>query len=137
MIVTKEQAFKLRSILETAAQSLADKEASIAPMFFPHLKADGTLVKGGTKINWKGQVKKAAVDLWDTEINNPDNAPSLWEDINYKDGYRIIPEVITATLVFDKDELGWWKGKLYRSIIRANSWTPEQNPSGWELVENV
>lgn len=88
----------------------------------------------GTRINHNGVIKRAAVDLWDTPENNPDNAPSLWEDISYMDGYRIIPETITAGAAFAKDECGWWKGVLYRSLIDANVYTPEQYAAGWEIV---
>lgn len=93
------------------------------------------LVKAGARINWNGVLKRAAADLWDTAENNPDNAPGLWEDIAYKNGFRIIPEVITSGLAFALDEKGWWNGKLYRSTISANIHTPEQYPAGWELQE--
>ena len=49
----------------------------------------------------------AAVDLYDTETNSPENAPTLWETLNYKDGYRIIPETITVGTAFSKGEIGW------------------------------
>lgn len=133
--MTKEHAYKLRAILEKAAQGLEDMEASMAPSFFPRLKEDGSLVSAGTKINWLGSVKRAAVDLWDTAESNPSNAPDLWEDISYKEGSRIIPETITAGLAFAKDELGWWNGALYRSTIANNVWNPDAYPEGWALVE--
>ena len=107
----------------------------MAPAIFPRLKEDGSLVKVGTKINWLGSVKRAAVDLWDTNESNPSNAPDLWEDISFKDGYRIIPETITAGLAFAKDEFGWWNGALYQSKIANNVWNPEAYPEGWALVE--
>lgn len=103
-------------------------------MLFPRLKQNGALVAVGTRINHNGTIKRAAVDLWDTPENNPDNAPALWEDISYKDGYRIIPETITAGAAFAQDECGWWKGILYRSLIAANVYTPEQYAAGWEVV---
>lgn len=92
-------------------------------------------IEAGTRINHNGSIKRAAVDLWDTEANNPDNAPTLWEDILYRDGYRIIPDVITAGTAFALDELGWWGDKLYKSLLSANVYTPEQYPNGWELQE--
>ena len=80
--------------------SLDDKTASTAAALFPQLKENGALVAAGTRINWGGKLKRAAVDLWDTAENNPDNAPTLWEDIAYREGYRIIPETITSPLAF-------------------------------------
>lgn len=133
--MTKEKAYALRAILEKAAQGLEDKDASIAPGFFPRLKEDNSLIRAGTKINWLGAVKRAAVDLWDMAESNPSNAPDLWEDIAYKAGYRIIPETITPGLAFAQDECGWWYDALYRSKINDNVWTPEAYPDGWALVE--
>ena len=74
----RAEALYLRSIVEQASASLDDKTASTAATLFPRLKADGSLVTVGTRINWNGTIKKSAVDLWDTAENNPDNAPSLW-----------------------------------------------------------
>lgn len=130
----RNEALYLRSIVEQASASLDDKTASTASTLFPRLKQDGSLVEYGTRINWNGDLKRAAVDLWDTQENDPDHAPTLWEDIDYKDGYRIIPEIITAGTAFAMDECGWWNGVLYRSKLAANTYTPDQYSRGWELV---
>lgn len=132
----RAEAIYLRSIVEKASASLDDKTASTAATLFPRLKADGSLVTAGTRINWNGTIKKASVDLWDTAENNPDNAPALWQDIEYKDGYRIIPDILTVTTAFAKDECGWWDGVLYRSLRDTNVYTPSTYPAGWEVVEN-
>lgn len=134
MAITLERARQLRAMIEAAAGNLTDADASTAAELFPRLKQDGSLVSSGTRINWYGKVKRAAVDLWDRTENNPENAPTLWEDIGYRDGIRIIPETITAGTAFAKDELGWWGDTLYKSLLDANVWTPEQNASGWEKV---
>lgn len=127
-----ENARKLRPIIEQASASLDDQTASTAAALFPRLKQEGKLIAAGTRINWKGTVKKAAADLWDTVENDPDNAPSLWQDIEYKDGYRIISDTLTVTTAFAKDECGWWNGVLYRSLGDSNVYTPAVYPAGWE-----
>ena len=129
-----EQARKLRPIIEQATANLDDKDASESVVLFPHLKGDGSLIKAGKRINWNGVLKQAAVDLWDMTENNPDNAPTLWVDIAYREGIRIIPETITATQAFALDELGWWQEHVYRSTIAANVYTPDQYAAGWEPV---
>ena len=129
-----EYARKLRPIVETAAVSLDDKTASEAATLFPRLKQDNALIAAGTRINHNGTVKRAAVDLWDTAENAPDNAPALWEDLAYKDGIRIIPKAITVGTAFAKDELGWWGEELYRSLLDANVWTPAEHSAGWEAM---
>ena len=133
-VVDKQEAQTIRGFIETAAEGLDDATASQMALLFPGLKGDGSLVKSGTRINWNGVVKRAAVDLWDTETNNPDNAPTLWEDLAYIDGIRIIPEVITAGTAFSKGEQGWWNGALYESQADNNVWTPDAYPAYWKEV---
>ena len=130
----REKANRIHTVIAAGRELVDDKTASIAPELFGRLKEDGSLVEHGTRINWNGVLKKAAVDLWDTKENNPDNAPNLWADLDYIDGYRIIPETITVTTAFVKDELGWWDGVLYLSLLNANVYTPKQYPDGWEKV---
>lgn len=134
-MITTEKARELRKIIEAAAVSLDDKTASSGVELFPALAGGGALVAAGTRINWKGKLKRAAADLWDTPENTPDAAPTLWEDILYRDGVRIIPEVITVGLAFAKGELGYWGDELYSSLLDNNVWTPAAYPAAWERVE--
>ena len=125
----------LKAALNDKRAEMSDAEASKTPALYPVMLYDGRLIKAGTRINWLGQLKRAATDLWDRKDQDPDNHPNGWEDINYRGGYRIIPETITAGTAFAKDEMGWWGDQLYKSIFEgANVWTPEGNPVAWELV---
>lgn len=130
----RAEAIALRKKIELASSTMTDKDASTAPELFGGMKYDGQLISVGTRIQWKGKVKKASVDLWDTEQNNPDNAPTLWADLEYKDGIRIIPEVITVDKQFKQGEQGWWRDVLYVSKVNGNVYTPEQYAPNWELV---
>lgn len=111
-----------------------DATASRAVEFHPEMQYNGKLIPAKTRINWNGKLKRSAVDVWDTKENNPDNAPSLWEDIAYRDGFRIIPEVITATLAFSEGECGWWGDTLYRSKVNGNVYTPAVYPNNWDQM---
>ena len=137
--MTKDKAMKLRSLIEQAAVSLPDKEASEGAELFPCLKGDGSLVSGGTRINWNGTVKKAAVDLWDTVENDPDHAPDMWVDIDYVCGVRKIPVtdsgIFDATLAFSEGEDGYSAvdGLIYTSKANGNVYTPQLVPTNWTL----
>lgn len=130
-----ERARMLRTIIEQAAQSLDDKTASSSAELFPQLKQDGSLVEAGTRISWHGKIKRAATALWDTAENNPDNAPTLWVDIEYRDGYRIAPETFAATNAAMLGEYMWFGDVLYESKMNGNVYTPEQAPNAWQIVE--
>lgn len=132
-----ELAIERMKFFDVLRAEASDATASKVPMVYDKLKEDGSLVKVGTRINWNGKLMRAAVDLWDIATNNPDNAPTLWEELMYRDGIRIIPEVITTTTAFAKDELGWWGGNVYKSLVNANVYTPEQYSFNWELVTSA
>lgn len=125
---------RYRPIIEKAMAGTDDMTASEAVQLSPSMKYNGSLIKAGTRINFNGVLKRAAVDLWDTEANSPEHAPALWEDVAYRDGFRIIPETITATTAFALGERGWWNNTLYESIIDSNVFTPSQYAAGWKEV---
>lgn len=134
-MITVQRARELRAMIEKAAGAgLDNKDGSTAVELFPTLTGGGALVKSGTRINWKGALKRATVDLWDTAENTPEVAPNLWEDVLYKNGVRVIPSPITAGLAFSKGEHGYWGDVLYESLLDSNTWTPEEYPAGWQEV---
>lgn len=133
--MNRKKAARLHATIVAGITLLDDKSASVAPELFYRLEQSGSLIKAGTRINHNGVLKRAAVDLWDTAENNPDNAPTLWDDIQYRLGYRVIPETITVGLAFSKGECGWCGDILYRSKVDSNVYTPEQYPPNWEPVE--
>ncbi len=132
---------RLHSVIDAARKMVDDKTASIAPELYDLMTYDDRepgaeipLIKNGTRINWNGILKKAAVDLWDMEQYNPDNAPTLWVDVLYRAGHRIIPDVIPVTLAFYKGETGWEGDVLYRSKKDNNVYPPSVRPDDWELA---
>ena len=129
--MTRSEAQKLIADIVKLREAATDTQASLAVSVYPTLKQDGSLIKSGTRINHNGMIIRAAVDLYDTETNSPENAPTLWEELNYKDGYRIIPEVITVGTAFSKGELGWWNDELYESLVDSNVYTPDQYAPNW------
>ena len=129
--MTRSEAQKLITDIVKLREAATDTQASLAVSVYHTLKQDGSLIKSGTRINYNGTIIRAAVDLYDTETNSPENAPTLWEALNYKEGYRIIPEVITVGTAFSKGELGWWNDELYKSLVDSNVYTPDQYAPNW------
>ena len=129
--MTRSEAQKLIADIVKLREAATDAQASLTVSVYPTLKQDDSLIKSGTRINHNGMIIRAAVDLYDTETNSPENAPTLWEALNYKYGYRIIPEVITVGTAFSKGELGWWNDELYESLVDSNVYTPDQYAPNW------
>ena len=129
--MTRSEAQKLITDIVKLREAATDAQASLTVSVYPTLKQDGSLIKSGTRINHNGMIIRATVDLYDTETNSPENAPTLWEALNYKEGYRIIPEVITVGTAFSKGELGWWNNELYESLVDSNVYTPDQYAPNW------
>lgn len=120
---------------KNAALEALDDDTAVESclVLFPTLKGDGSIIKYKTRIAFDGKLYRASVDLWDTEENNPENAPQLWHEVIYSGGIREIPEVITAAEAFQEGEKGRWKGQVYVSLISGNVWTPDVLPTGWRL----
>lgn len=133
--MTRDEALRIRAQVEAGAAALPDAEASIEPGLTRTMRYDGSLIPAGTRINWYGQLKRATADLWDLPENNPDNAPTLWNDVMYRNGIRVIPEIITVDAAFSFGEIGWWGDVLMRSIRpgeKTNVHTPDEEPELWE-----
>lgn len=127
----------MRGAMVQVVSTLPDLEASRFVEYAQTLKGDGALIKAGTRIQWEGALKKAAVDLWDNAQSTPAVAPNLWEDVAYHNGYRIIPETITATLAFSKDEVGYWPAdqQYYQAKADGTVWTPSAYAAAWTIYE--
>ncbi len=135
--MTLKEAMTYREAITQAAVSLDDKTASETPALFKALTGTGQLVAAGTRINWNGGIKKAAVDLWDTTENDPDHAPNLWADLDYFGGYRVIPErAMTAAEAFSAGEIGYQRSDetYYKALADGTVWPPSIVPSSWEVV---
>ena len=134
--LTLEEVQRLTIRKQVNSLDIDDATASRMVDFYPTLSdfADGALIAAKTIINHNGTLKRATVDLWNQETNSPDNAPTLWEDISYKDGIRIAPETFTSTNYAALDELMWFGDHIYKSKMAGNVYTPEQAPNAWELI---
>lgn len=134
--LTLEEVQKVTLRKQVNSLDIDDATASRMVDFYPTLSdfASGALIAAKTIVNYNGTLKRAAVDLWNQDENNPDNAPTLWEDISYKDGIRIAPETFTSTNYAALDELMWFGDHIYKSKMAGNVYTPEQAPNAWELI---
>lgn len=124
------------AIIAEVVSVMPDKEASMYVQYARMLKQDGKEIPSGTRINWNSKLYKANVALWDREDQDPDHAPTLWTELMYHNGHRIIPQIITAELAFSQGEVGYWPTdkKYYRAKRNGVVHTPAVYPADWEVV---
>lgn len=125
----------LYNIIRAGLDLVDDKQASVGVVLYPEMQYENALIKAGSRINWNGTLKRAAVDLWDSVENNPDNAPALWEEIAYLNGYRVLTGHISASNPVQPGEMCWEDGKLYRCIYHVVcTYRPSEYAAAWEEV---
>lgn len=79
--MTRNEAVKLRKVIESAVQSLQDETALQNMNLFPEWTSD-TAYESGFKVQYNGRLWRCiqahtAIETWE-----PENAASLWEQIN-------------------------------------------------------
>lgn len=132
------QRLSIRQTVNTL--SIDNQTAGRMIEYFPTRKEycdEGELIPAKTRVrdeNDASVIWRSNVDLWNTDENSPQNAPTLWDKIAYHNGIRIIPDTITATLAWKLDELGWRDGHVYKSGMDGNVYLPGTTGAPWELM---
>lgn len=63
----------------------------------------------------------------------PDTATSLYKQIGVtEEGYPEWVQPLGATDAYNTGDIVSYNGKLYRSTIDSNVWSPDAYPAGWE-----
>ena len=66
----------------------------------------------------------------------PTNSPTLYEPIILTDeGYPVWSKPSGAHDAYNIGDIVDYNGKLYKSLINGNVYSPDEYPSGWELYE--
>ena len=63
----------------------------------------------------------------------PDKTPALYKLIGSNDnGYLEWKQPLGAHDAYEIGDIVWYNGKLYKSLINANVWSPDAYAAGWE-----
>lgn len=133
-----EQAQAIRNSMNTVTANLTDEEAlAVMDLYLPW-KVGETYVNGDMRRD-EGKLFRCLQGHTSQTEWKPELAPALWVEIAAPGEYREIREGMLSTEAFAKDEIGWWQSEdnLYKSLIDANTYTPESYPEGWEKVEDM
>ena len=144
MAFYRDRAERIRELLEkaTIASPLTDAEASEEPTLFPawekmlgHEFTQEEVAKR-PRIEYKGKLY-FVIGVHTVQENwTPDTAVSLYTEVKYRKGHRVIEEYITAEEKFRKGETGIDdEDVVWISKVDNNVYTPKQYPDYWERKE--
>lgn len=136
-----QAAEQLRRALQLFSASLTDEQAmEVAAIYDPwevgksytvgNIVAYGENGVGDPQLYKVVQTHTSQVD-W-----TPDTAVSLFTAIGLDDsGYPVWAQPTGAHDAYNAGDIVNYNGKLYKSLIDGNVYSPDAYPSGWEAVE--
>lgn len=131
-MITKEQAIKLRAIIEKVIQALEGKEAIEATCLFPNW-AEGVEYAANTKVRYNNILYKVLIAHTSQTTWMPDVAPSLFAKVLTSETGDALEWVQPdSTNPYMKGDKVLYNGKIYQSIIDNNVSAPDVY--GWEEV---
>lgn len=133
-----EQAQAIREAMDYAGASLDEETALVCvALYRPWVtgaayKKDEYLTYG---VNGVGdpQLYRVVQDHTSQADWTPDSVPALYTPIGLDDsGYPIWSKPTGSHDAYNKGDIVSYNGKLYRSTIDGNTWSPDEYPDGWE-----
>lgn len=130
-----QQAQAIRNAMGKVTATLTDAQAIEVKELYP-LWATDTAYTADTVVRYNDKLYRCLQSHTAQSDWTPDATPALWVEIAPKGEYREIKDGMLSTEAFTLGEIGWYKEKdnLFKSLIPANTYTPETYPSGWEQV---
>ena len=130
-----QQAEAIRAAMGKVTATLTDEQALAVKELYPLWAVDTAytvdyVVRHNSKL-YRCLQSHTSQDNW-----TPDVTPALWVEVAAPNEYREIKDNMLPTEAFALGEIGWYKVEtdLYKSLIDANTYTPETYPAGWEQV---
>lgn len=132
---------QFRRALQMFAQTLTDDEAMEIATVYPKYEI-GKLYKANEMftygVNEVGdpQLYRVVQEHTSQEDWKPNETSSLYTPIGLNnEGYPIWSKPTGSHDAYNIGDIVDFNGKLYKSLIDGNTYSPEEYPAGWEVVE--
>lgn len=130
----KELAEQLASYL--VLTSATDEQAYIMRYLYPEYDPNSHSYKKDDRFIYNNKFYKVLQDHTSQEEWTPDTAVSLYVEIaDPNDEWPAFKQPSGAHDAYMKDDKVTFNGKHYTSLIDNNTWSPDDYPDGWKLVE--
>lgn len=127
--------------LQMFCQSLTDEQAMEVATVYPKYevgkayKADEMFTYGTNAVG-DVQLYRVVQEHTSQEDWTPDATPALYTPIGLNDaGYPVWSQPTGAHDAYNTGDIVDYNGVLYKSLIDGNTYSPEEYPDGWEVVE--
>lgn len=131
--MTRAKAKQLRKLIEQLAITLDDETALTGVELFPAWVV-GKAYAVNDRTQYNGTLYKCVQAHTSQADWTPDATPALWVVVSI-DEYPEWVQPTGAQDAYNTGDIVSYKGKLYRSVIDGNVWSPEAYPAGWETYE--
>lgn len=136
-----QRAEQLRRALQMFADSLTEEQALEIATVYPKWES-GKAYKVGEYFTYgennvgDPQLYKVAQAHTSQEDWIPNGTPALYTAIGLnKNGYTVWSKPSGAHDAYNIGDIVDYNGTLYKSLIDGNIYSPDENPSGWEVQE--
>ena len=124
-------------ILANVLTSAADAQAYSMRYLYPVWSSDSVEYKKDERLMYNDKFYKVLQDHTSQESWTPDAASSLFVEISDPNvEYPEFKQPTTAENAYQKNDKVTYNGKKYISLIDNNTWSPDDYPAGWQLVES-
>lgn len=130
-----EQAQAIRDGMTKVTATLTDEQAIELSVLYP-LWVIGAEYAVDARVRYGDKLYRVLQAHTTQENWTPDATPALYVEVAPAGEYREIKDNMLPTEAFALGEIGWYKEEdnLWKSLIDANTYTPDTYPSGWEQV---
>ncbi len=137
-----QAAEQLRRALQMFAQTLTSEEAMEIATVFPVYQVGVTYKAGeyftyGTNNVGDPQLYKVVQDHTSQEDWKPSDTASLYEPVGLdENGYPVWSKPSGSHDAYNTGDIVDYNGKLYKSLIDGNVYSPDEYSAGWEVITN-
>ena len=136
-----QAAEQLRKALQILAATLTDEQEMAVATVYPAWTVNtayavGEIVSYGTNGVGDPQLYKVVQAHTSQAQWTPDAAPSLYDAFGLDEsGYPLWAQPSGAHDAYNVGDIVNYNGKLYKSTINGNVWSPDVYPAGWTVYE--
>lgn len=140
-MTTLQIAEQFRRALQMVAQTLTSEQAMEIATIYPKYEIGkfytvGEFFTYGENHVGDPQLYKVVQNHTSQADWLPSETPSLYEPIGLNnEGYPVWSKPSGAHDAYNIGDIVDYNGKLYKSLINGNVYSPDEYPSGWELYE--